>query len=105
MLLAATRMHAEKASYFSIKNDFDNKPVRIHIRGENTKPKQTDHILTEKVAIQLDALLKYQHLSRRFCYHNKNNKKTNKKILLNTEDTNTKLKRSYIFLPTLTDSI
>ena len=56
MLLAATRMHAEKASYFSIKNDFDNKPVRIHIRGENTKPKQTDHILTEKVAIQLDAL-------------------------------------------------
>jgi hypothetical protein len=39
MLLAATRMHAEKASYFSIKNDFDNKPVRIHIRGEIIKPK------------------------------------------------------------------
>jgi hypothetical protein len=39
MLLAAKRMNVEEASYFSIKNDFASNPVRIHIRGENTKPK------------------------------------------------------------------
>ena len=60
--------------------DFDNKPATIYVRGENTKTK-TDRIifLTDEIASQLDAWLKYKHRTRRVCYQDKDdtgNKKT-----------------------------
>ena len=57
MLLAATGMRAVEALHIRLKDiDFDNKPARLFVRGENTKTK-TDRtvFLTEETANQLDS--------------------------------------------------
>ena len=47
--------------------DFDNKPAKIHVRGENTKTKTDRTIfLTEEVTNQLNVLLKYKYRTRLF---------------------------------------
>ena len=86
MLLAATGMRAVEALNIRIKDiDFDNKPARIFVRGENTKTK-TDRIifLTEEVTNQLNAWLKYKRRTRRVCYQNKDDE-GNKKTITNIE--------------------
>ena len=83
MLLASTGMRAVEALHIRVKDiDFDNKPAKISVRGENTKTK-TDRtvFLTEETANQLESWLKYKHRTRRVCYQNKkengnDNKKT-----------------------------
>lgn len=81
MLLAATGMRASESSFIRLKDiDFDGKPAKIYVRGENTKTK-TDRIifLTEETKNQLNTWMKYKHRSRRICYPNKDNRNTNKK--------------------------
>ena len=89
MLLAATGMRAVEALHIRVKDiDFDNKPARISVMGENTKTKTDRTIfLTEEVTNQLDSWLKYKHRTRRVCYQNKDNENENKikRQLLNTE--------------------
>jgi integrase len=85
MLLAATGMRAVEALNIRVKDiDFDNKPSRIFVRGENTKTK-TDRtvFLTEETTNQLESWLKYKHRTRRVCYQNKykENENDNKKII------------------------
>jgi len=85
MLLAATGMRAVEALCIRVKDiDFDNKPARISVRGENTKTK-TDRtvFLTEEMANQLDSWLRYKHRTRRVCYQIKDvaNKDENKRII------------------------
>ena len=85
MLLAATGMRAVEALHIRVKDiDFDNKPARLFVRGENTKTK-TDRtvFLTEETANQLESWLKYKHRTRRVCYQNKDkeNENENKKII------------------------
>jgi integrase len=85
MLLAATGMRAVEALHVRVKDiDFENKPTRIFVRGENTKTK-TDRtvFLTEETANQLESWLKYKHRTRRVCYQNKDN--GNDKIKIITE--------------------
>jgi len=71
MLLAATGMRAAEALNICVKDlDFDNKPALIRVRGENTKTKADRIILlTEEVANQLNAWLKYKYRTRRVCHH------------------------------------
>jgi len=85
MLLAATGMRSVEPLHVRIKDiDFENKPARILVRGENTKTK-TDRtvFLTEEIANQLDSWLKYKARIRRVCYQNKDkeSKNENKKII------------------------
>ena len=83
MLLAATGMRAVEALYIRVKDiDFENKPARIFVRGENTKTKTDRTIfLTEETANQLDSWLKYKHRTRRVCYQDKDNANDNKKTI------------------------
>jgi integrase len=83
MLLAATGMRAVEALHIRIKDiDFDNKPAKIFVRGENTKTK-TDRtvFLTEETAKQLESWLRYKRRTRRVCYQNKDNRNDNRKII------------------------
>jgi integrase len=83
MLLAATGMRAVEALHTRVKDiDFESKPVRILLRGENTKTK-TDRIvfLTEEATSQLDSWLKYKHRTRRVCYQDKSDANDNKKTI------------------------
>ena len=62
MLLAATGMRAVEALHIRVKDiDFDNKPARIFVRGENTKTK-TDRtvFLTEETSKPITILVKIQ---------------------------------------------
>jgi integrase len=83
MLLATTGMRAGEISYIRVKDiDFDEKPAKIYVRGENTKTKTDRTIfLTEEVANQLGTWLKYKHRTRRICYPNKDVGNTNRKIV------------------------
>ena len=83
MLLAATGMRAVEALYIRIKDiDFEKKPARIYVRGENTKTKTDRTIfLTEEITNQLNSWLKYKHRTRRVCYQNKDNENENKKTI------------------------
>ncbi|MBA3284079.1 MAG: site-specific integrase [Nitrosopumilus sp.] len=84
LLLAATGMRAVEALCVRVKDiDFENKPARLFVRGENTKTK-TDRtvFLTEEAANQLKAWLRYKHRTRRVCHQNKDKEKNeNKKII------------------------
>ena len=83
MLLAATGMRAVEALHIRVKDiDFENKPARISVMGENTKTKTDRTIfLTEEVTNQLDSWLKYKHRTRRVCYQNKDNENESKKTI------------------------
>jgi integrase len=83
MQLATTGMRALEALHIRVKDiDFDNKPARLFVRGENTKTK-TDRtvFLTKETANQLESWLKYKHRTRRVCYKNNDNGDDNKKII------------------------
>src|SRR3954451_5465952 len=70
MLLAATGMRASEALHIRVKDiDFEKHPTELYVRGENTKTK-TDRtvFLTEEVASQLNAWLKYKYRTRRVCH-------------------------------------
>lgn len=72
LLLAATGMRALEALHVRVKDiDFESKPARLFVRGENTKTK-TDRtvFLTEEAANQLKSWLKYKHRTRRVCHQN-----------------------------------
>ena len=83
MLLAATGMRAVETLYIRVKDiDFDNKPAKLFVKGENTKTKTDRTIfLTEEISNQLESWLKYKHRTRRVCYKNKDkeNEKEGKK--------------------------
>ncbi len=83
MLLAATGMRAVEALHICVKDiDFESKPARISVRGENTKTKTDRTIfLTEELTNQLDSWLKYKHRTRRVCYQNKDNENESKKTI------------------------
>ena len=84
MLLAATGMRAVEALHIRVKDiDFESKPARLFVRGENTKTK-TDRtvFLTEETANQLESWLKYKHRTRRVCYQNKDNENENNKKII-----------------------
>jgi integrase len=84
MLLAATGMRAVEPLHVRIKDiDFENKPARILIRGENTKTK-TDRtvFLTEETAHQLKSWLKYKARTRRVCYQNKDKESENENKII-----------------------
>jgi len=83
MLLAATGMRAGEVSHIRVKDiDFDEKPAKIFVRGENTKTKTDRTIfLTEEVKNQLETWLKYKYRTRRICYSNKNSENINKRII------------------------
>jgi integrase len=83
MLLAATGMRAVEALHICVKDvDFDNKPAKIYVRGENTKTKTERTIfLTEEIASQLNSWLKFKYRTRRVCNQLKDNdNKDNKTI-------------------------
>jgi len=84
MLLAATGMRAVEALHIRVKDiDFDSKPARINVKGENTKTK-TDRtvFLTEEMANQLDSWFRYKHRTRRVCFQNKDkDENENKKVV------------------------
>lgn len=83
LLLAATGMRAVEALCVRVKDiDFESKPARLFVRGENTKTK-TDRtvFLTEETANQLKSWLKYKHRTRRICYQNKDKENQNNKII------------------------
>jgi integrase/recombinase XerD len=84
MLLAATGMCAVESLHIRVKDiDFENKPARISVMGENTKTK-TDRTIffTEEVTNQLDSWLKYKHRTRRVYYQNKDSEKESKKTAI-----------------------
>ena len=83
LLLASTGMRAVEALHVRVKDiDFESKPARLFVRGENTKTK-TDRtvFLTEEAANQLKSWLKYKHRTRRVCYQNIDTENDNKKII------------------------
>jgi integrase len=83
MLLAATGMRAVEALHICIKDiDYDNKPARIYLRGENTKTKTDRTIfLTEETINQLNSWLKFKYRTRRVCYQLKDNENRDKKTI------------------------
>jgi len=83
LLLASTGMRAVEALHIRVKDiDFENNPVRLFIRGENTKTK-TDRtvFLTEETANLLKSWLKYKHRTRRVCHQNIDNENESKKTI------------------------
>ena len=81
MLLAATGMCAVESLHIRVIDiDFENKPARISVMGENTKTK-TDRTIffTGEVTNQLDSRLKYKDRTRRVYYQNKDSEKDSKK--------------------------
>jgi integrase len=83
MLLAVTGMRAGESLFIRVKDiDFDDKPAKIYVKGENTKTKTDRTIfLTEEVTNHLRTWLKYKHRTRRICYPNKDTENINKKII------------------------
>src|SRR3954451_19664070 len=70
ILLAATGMRATEALHIRVKDiNYEKYPVELYVRGENTKTKTDRTIfLTEEIASQLDAWLKYKYRTRRVCH-------------------------------------
>jgi integrase len=76
MLLAATGMRAVEALSIRIKDiDFKASPVKLFVRGENTKTK-VDRIvfLTEELSKQLIDWLEYKYRTRRVCHRDDSHK-------------------------------
>jgi integrase len=70
MLLAATGMRATEALSIRIKDiDFKASPVKLFVRGENTKTKVDRTVfLTEELSKQLVDWLEYKYRTRRVCH-------------------------------------
>ena len=70
MLIASTGMRAVEGLSIRIKDiDFDSFPVKVTIRGENTKTKEDRYVfLTSETVEQIKKWIDYKHRERRICY-------------------------------------